>query len=381
MKIQSNPPSRPPLTSRSPKPPDPAPSDRVELGPPGGPTPEVAWKSLGYEPRLFGDGLTSSLLMAVCGPIAVAVSKSGEAVEKIGQRFGWWDQLGSVNSPLPSYKLRDLPPSRLQRPILLVPGFHTPKNRFDHLVEKLTENGANGGRAYYVSNGQFFADLACTQQIRPGTSDGRVFVAVFPATNTPPHESAQDLKRSLEAICELTGQPKVDVTGYSMGGQATRVYLDQGGEAIGKFMMLGTPNQGSALARTSLGLLDLQRWGYDTDWLVTRKPLSQEDRAALGWLLPVSGGSVNPQLSDLNSRWESQRSQVEAFKLLGSNSRFTLGRYFIPDVGDGTVTARSLRLGDEKTTYLSDSSHRNHGLLFSNPQTYLEMRDFFGWNT
>ena len=43
--------------------------------------------------------------------------------------------------------------------------------------------------------------------------------------------------------------------------------------------------------------------------------------------------------------------------------------------------AASLRLGAEKATYLSDRSHRTHGLLFSNPQTYLEMRDFFGWNT
>lgn len=340
---------------------------------------EIAWRPLDYEPRLFGEGLTSSLLMAVCGPIAVAVSKTGEALEKFGQRMGWWEQLASVNSPLPESKLTDLPASRLTRPILLVPGFHTPKNRFDHLVDKLTEGGVNGGRPYYVANGQFFSDMACTQQVRPAGQDARVFVAVFPHTNTPPHESAQDLKRSLEAICQMTGQSKVDVTGYSMGGQATRVYLDQGGNAIGKFMMLGTPNQGSALSRTSLGLLDLQRWGYDTDWLVSRKPLSQEDRPALGWLLPVKGGSTNPQLSDLNSRWEQQRARVEAVKFLGSNSRITMGHYFIPTGGDGTVPAHSLSPGQTAPTYLTDRNHRNHGLLFSNPQTYLEMREFFGW--
>src|SRR5690606_21420628 len=98
------------------------------------------------EPTFFGRGLTSSLLMAMCGPIAVAVSKAGEALEKLGQRQGWWDELGKTYKPLPPSKLKELPASTLERPFLLVPGFHTPKDRFHHLVEKLTENGANGGR-------------------------------------------------------------------------------------------------------------------------------------------------------------------------------------------------------------------------------------------
>lgn len=346
------------------------------------PVPEsaTAWVARSDEPSLFGRGLTSSLLMALCGPVAVAVSKAGAALEKLGQRKGWWKQLGKIYRPLPPSLLKDLPPSKLERPFLMVPGFHTPKDRFDHLVEKLTEDGSNGGHAYYVARGQFFLDKDCTLQATPDPSTARVFVAVFDSTNTPPHEAGPDLALSLKAIQEFTGQPKVDVCAYSMGGQASRLYLDQGGDAIGKLMMLGTPNQGAALARTSLGLLDLQRSGYDTDWLLSRKPLTQEDRFALGWLLPVDGGSQNPQLSDLNSRWDHQRSRTEAVKLVGANSRFTLGRWFIPAGGDGTVTGSSLELKGEHTVFLKNPNHRNHGLLFSNPQTYTEMRSFFRWD-
>jgi pimeloyl-ACP methyl ester carboxylesterase len=329
---------------------------------------------------LFGEGLTSSLLTGLCGPLAVVVSKTGEWVDQVGQRMGWWESLGSLKKPLPPSKLKELPAATIQRPIVLVPGWQTPQDRFDHLAEKLTGDQANGGRVYFVKNGDFFADLDCTQRLLASDAGAKVFVAVFPASNTPPNETANDLARSLKAIQRLTGSQKVDVTGYSMGGLATRLYLDQGGDAVGRFLMLGTPNQGSTTARTALGLLDLQQKGWDTDWLLSRKPLTEDDRAALGWLRPVDGGSHNPQLSDLNSRWENQKSRVEMIRLLGSNSRPTLGRYFLPTLGDGTVAGDGLRVGQEEPMYLRDSRHRNHGLLFSNPDTYLEMRSFFGWD-
>ena len=318
--------------------------------------------------------------MAVCGPIAVVVSKTGDKLDQLGQKMGWWESLGSIKKPLPPSVLTDLPEARIERPIVLVPGWQTPEDRFDHLAEKLTGDGKNGGRVYYVRNGEFFADLDCSQRMMASDADAKVFVAVFPSANTPPNETADDLGRSLKAIQQLTGSEKVDVTGYSMGGLASRVYLDQGGDAIGKYMMLGTPNQGSSLTRSALGLLDLQQKGYDVQWLLSRKPLTESDRAALGWLRPVDGGSVNPQLSDLNSRWEQQKSRVEMVRLLGSHSRPTLGRYFMPALGDGTVAGFGLKIGSEEPVFLKNHHHRNHGLLFSNPDTYLEMRSFFGWD-
>jgi len=318
--------------------------------------------------------------MALVGPIAVAVSKGGEALDRVGQEMGWWESLGSIKKPLPPNLLSDLPGSQIDRPIILVPGWQTPQDRFDHLAQKLTGQGANGGKVYFVKNGEFFADLDCTQRMLTRSADAKVFVAVFPHNNTPPNETASELARSFKAIQELTGSPKVDVTGYSMGGLATRLYLDQGGDAIGKFLMLGSPNQGSSLARSALGLLDLQEKGYDVAWLLSRKPLSESDRAALGWLRPVDGGSHNPQLSDLNSRWDQQKSRLEMVRILGSHSRPTLGRYFLPALGDGTVASHSLAIGQQEPVYLKNSHYRNHGLLFSNPDTYLEMRSYFGWD-
>lgn len=321
--------------------------------------------------------------MALCGPLAVVLSKAGEGLENLGQSLGWWETLGSIKKPLPPTLLKNLPDARIQRPVVLVPGWQTPEDRFDHLAEKLTANGQNGGRVYYVRDGEFYGNLNCTERIMTSDvrSDAKVFVAVFPSVNTPPNLSAPELGKDLKAIAALTGSGKSDVVGYSMGGLATRTYLDQGGDQVGKFMMLGTPNRGSALARTSLGLLDLEARGWDTSWLLSRKPITEADRDALGWLRPVTGGAANPQLADLNSRWEEQKSRTEAVRLVGSHSRPTLGRYFIPVLGDGTVPGNSLQIGDEQPHFLKDRHHRNHGLLFSNPQTYLEMRDFFGWSS
>ena len=76
-----------------------------------------------------------------------------------------------------------------------------------------------------------------------------------------------------------------------------------------------------------------------------------------------------------------KKARTEAVRLVGSHSRPTLGRYFIPVLGDGTVPGNSLQIGDEQPHFLKNRNHRNHGLLFSNPQTYLEMRDFFGWDS
>lgn len=383
MKIQSA--FRPLLTSPTSRP-APAPSvptDSVQIGRggPDGPKGPPAWVPLEQRPQ-FVTGWSSRLLMGVCGPLAVGLSKTGQALEQLGQRLGWWDTLGSIKKPLPPSLLKDLPEAKIQRPVVLVPGWQTPEDRFDHLAEKLTSDGKNGGRVYYVRDGEFYADLDCTQRmmLADKVADARVFVAVFPSVNTPPDQSAPELAKDLKAIAALTGSQKSDVVGYSMGGLATRTYLDQGGDQVGRFMMLGTPNRGSALARTSLGLLDLQARGWDTQWLLSRKPITEEDRNALGWLRPVTGGPANPQLADLNSRWESQKARTEAVRLVGSHSRPTLGRYFIPVLGDGTVPGNSLQIGEEKPHFLKDRHHRNHGLLFSNPQTYLEMRDFFGWD-
>ena len=358
--------------------------DRVELGsePRGAAPPKIhpAWAPASKKPH-FATGLGSSLTMALCGPLAVGLSKCGAAIDHLGQKLGLWQTLGAIQHALPPSLLHDLPEAKIQRPVLLVPGWQTPEDRFDHLAEKLTADGANGGHVYYVRNGEFFADLDCTRRMMTADTrgDAKVFVAVFPALNTPPDQTAPELAKNLKAIEALTGSAKSDVVGYSMGGLATRLYLDQGGEQVGNFMMLGTPNRGSALSRISLGLLDLDSWGYDTRWLLSRKPIDESDREALGWLRPVTGGKANPQLADLNSRWEGQKARTEAVRLVGSHSRPTLGRFFVPVLGDGTVAGNSLQIGDEKPHFLSDSRHRNHGLLFSNPETYLEMRDFFGW--
>ena len=379
--VKVGPSQPPPLRPKPPvsRPQLPEDLDQVDLSksPPDDDSKE-AWKGVPGGPTMFPRGIAGSVLMTLAGPLAAALSVCGEALEGLGQGLGWWEQIGSIKRPLPPSLLGPLPAAQVKKPILFVPGWQTPKDRFDHLLTKLTDEGANGGSPVYVANGQFFSDLDCRQPLKTAFADARVFVAVFPSTNTPPHQSGPELRNSLQAIEKLTGQSRIDVAAYSMGGLASQVALDQG-QNLGKLMMLATPNQGSALSRAALGLLDLQEQGWNVSWLLSRKPLDETDREALGWGKPVDGGSTNEQLSDLRSRWPVQKARAEAVQLLGSNSRPTFGRYFVPTWGDGTVTASSLQLPDTDTYYLKKPVYSNHGLIFSNPETYLKMRDFFEW--
>ena len=277
---------------------------------------------------------------------------------------------------VPDNELGPLPPSTITRPVLFVPGFHTPMHRFDPLVEKLTENQSNGGQPYYVRQGAFYLDRECTQPAPAVDSDARVFVTIFSQPNLPPDEGAVELRQNLESIETLTVSPKVDVAAFSLGGLSTRHYLDEGGDRVGKLQFIGTPNHGSALARMSLGLLDGKDDGYDVDLLLSIKNLGPEDRRALEWLEPSS-----PRLAGMNSRWSKQRAAVESVRHFGSDAKMTVGNKFWLQAsrGDGIVTKDSLHLDGMPVRLLEDKKYALHGNLITSPELYDELQDHFGW--
>ena len=352
----------------------------------GKPTPTGGLTEIQSQERLHLSPLWNSLL----GTVAVAISKTGFGIEYVGKKLGLFSSLGSIQKPLPPSRLTDLPAYKLERPIVLVPGFQTPKNRFEHIVDKLTADGLNGGAAYYVKDGEFYTDIDCTRQTEPSHPpaapqgdpvgrDAKVFVAVFHSTQDVPTETAPQLDATLKTIRQFTGATKVDAVGYSMGGLATRAYLDHGGEDVGRFSMVGTPNQGSALSQLSMWLLDLKAEGRGVDWLVSRKPLSEADRPALQWLRPVDSPNPNSALLDLNSRVDAQNRQAEQVLSMGSKARYTSDPHVKPVHGDGTVPASSLELPNTEVMTLSGKVFGNHGLLLSNPEVYQGLAGFFHW--
>lgn len=270
---------------------------------------------------------------------------------------------------------------KLSRPLLLVPGFQSKDGCFDSLTKKLTSQGTNGGQVYYADGDHIYLDAHCKERVSKLDSSARVFVLALGPNRDSPPVAASVLAKALQQISLFSGQ-KIDVTGYSMGGLATRLYLDRGGKDIGKLMMVGTPNQGSPLAGMGLGLLDMQAEGRSVDWLLTQipKPLDSSDRSCLAWLAPTHEADGNLALKNLNARWPIQSSAVEDVEVVGSGNLTTLNFDFTPGRGDGTVPVESLApTAETPVVLLDDETYGRHGKLLQSATLYQEMTRFFGW--
>lgn len=280
---------------------------------------------------------------------------------------------------LPPNLLKCLPPVEIDRPVVIVPGYNTSQNRFTPLVEHLAQPGHNGGRPYYLKGGQVFLNSACTQAIPAIPSNAKVFVAFTQQGHDAPPVAAPQLAGALEQIRTSTGNEKVDVTAYSMGGLTTRYYLQEGGDAVGKLLMVGTPNQGAQMAEGALEVLDLDRKGWPVDWIMSRKPLQQDHREALTWLLPPGSDYAQAPLAELNRNWPEQQARVEKVGVVGSGELRTCDTQYWFVGGDGQVTADSLELPGMQATLLEGTPYPRHRYLFSNPQLQAECKEFFGW--
>ncbi len=306
------------------------------------------------------------------GAVAVAICAAGSAAEFCSRR-----PIGQIHRPHCDSPMHELPAVTLDKPVVLVPGFHTPFEAFDHLTQKLVEGGTNGGQVYYAHQGNIYTDHACKlKATQEDLNTAKVFVVQMLTRQDQPAIGACEVRQDLEAIRTGTGADKVDAVGYSMGGLATRVYLDHGGKDIDRFMMVGTPNHGSAMADTTIGLLNLRNEGWDTNWLLARKPITSADRGALAWLRSDMEQNVN--LTELNQNWDRQREQVSDIRIVGSESKWTVTLDGLA-AGDGTVTKESLTMPDVEVHMLPGKQFTRHGQLFENPDLYGEMTDFFGW--
>lgn len=260
------------------------------------------------------------------------------------------------------------PPVLLERPFVVVPGWTTRRDQLNPLCAKLTEGGRNGGQIVYVRQGKFFEDLECTSRLEELPRGQKVFQVVFSDNRMAPHLSAGELEQNLEAVRRVTGTSKVDVTGYSMGGLATRVYLDRGGEGVGRVMLLGTPNQGTTFADLAGEVIR-----RDIRWAMSMAGLSLADLPALEWL---SVG--NSHLEELNRNWSRQEAGTEAFLTVGGRGLPTPSRNWLPvTAGDGLVEVQGLAPPGGEVRILEGEHHHSH--LPGDPDAYDQMIEFFGW--
>lgn len=306
------------------------------------------------------------------GPaLLVAANAAGKGLQKVGL----------VDPPGPKPQADNLftaePGVEIERPVLFVPGYNTAKDRFGVVAAHLARPSQNGGRPYYLRGSQVFLDADCSQPLEKIPSQARVFIAVMENPLDAPPKAAPQLGQALEAIREATGSPKVDVEAYSMGGLTTRYYLQQGGDAVGKLLMVGTPNVGAGMSESALKILDLHERGWDMSWIMARRPLALDHREALTWLLPVE----NPQapLRQLNGGWDQQRARLEEALAVGTSSVKTFDRQFWRVPGDGMVTTQSMALPGLATQELTGVPYPKHRYLFANPEVVQVSAQFFGW--
>lgn len=268
--------------------------------------------------------------------------------------------------------LDTLPTPRIDTPFVIVPGWTTEPEAFSELVDHLTRNNANGGQPYYVRQGQIFTldsngDLQLAAAVPP---DARVFEMVFSDNRQSPDKNVVEMRANFDAIQQATGHGKFDVEGYSMGGIDSRLYVDQGGDAINRLLLLGTPNRGTHFADLAKNVLDRH-----VGWAARFGALQNGDVGALTWLQPED---VSQPLADLNSRWTAQRQKVTTLTV-GTDVMPTPAEHGLTGItwGDGLVPSTSLEMPISNTIVLHNAMQ--HGRL-NDDETVEHIRAvYFGW--
>jgi pimeloyl-ACP methyl ester carboxylesterase len=131
-------------------------------------------------------------------------------------------------------------------PVVLVHGLNSTADTWDEYVGRDGFLARIGRQGFAVGDGQ-----------APGVLRTGSLTDPFSRTNTLA-ENAAILAGYIDGVKERTGATEVDIVAHSMGGLISRYYVDRlmGERDVGRLVMLGTPNGGSACAvlPASLGI-------------------------------------------------------------------------------------------------------------------------------
>jgi pimeloyl-ACP methyl ester carboxylesterase len=257
------------------------------------------------------------------------------------------------------------PPPKLQRPVLFVHGY----NSGDHVWNNMNWYFLDGGNAM---GGTVHAT-------EPSYLDpcGKIFNMRFSKPWQSAAKNEAELENALEQIANVTGYPKVDVVAHSMGALNTRLYIDQGGQRVGKLVMIAPPNHGSIQADTELWMrenlgIPVFPPNADPDVLEALKDL----RADLPPDEP-GGPPGNPFLNDLNTRWNAQRDATEGAAILVGGGVPTVNTDgSVTPFGDGFVTWESSSMPGIPLQMYTDPLRNTHGKLLRDPGVIADVGKF-----
>jgi triacylglycerol lipase len=158
--------------------------------------------------------------------------------------------------------------SAQELPVLFVHGFCSSADTWEKTLPLLSTRryGTEAPRLYEDANGQAAARTTVpssgVKMFRIDFSDLAGGFDPLAVANVPTTRKGGELKAVIDGIKRVTGAPGVIVVGHSLGGLATRAYMqgmavDRSGATISyardiaSLVMIDTPNQGSVLANLS----------------------------------------------------------------------------------------------------------------------------------
>ena len=159
------------------------------------------------------------------------------------------------------------PAAAVEFPVLFVHGFCSSAETWNDTLPLLSTRrfGTDAPRVYESEIGK----AASRSQVAAGTTTFRIDFSdlsggfdLLAVANVPTIRKAGELKAVIDAIKLFTGAPKVILVAHSLGGLASRAYiqgigLNRKGETmsysgdVAALVMISTPNQGSVLANIS----------------------------------------------------------------------------------------------------------------------------------
>ena len=156
------------------------------------------------------------------------------------------------------------PAAAAELPVLFVHGFCSSADTWNDTLPQLSVRryGDDVPRVFESSVGKAAVRTSISQEaktFRIDFSDLANGFDLLAVANVPTVRKAGELKVVIDAIKRFTGAPAVIVVAHSLGGLATRAYIqgigrDRNGAAIAygrdvaALIMISTPNQGSVLA-------------------------------------------------------------------------------------------------------------------------------------
>ena len=268
---------------------------------------------------------------------------------------------------------------KIERPLVCVQGFRSKPGGFKPLMDHFTEDGHNGGQAYYVKNGRFYLEPECIQPLPENHTDpnAKVF-RVIPNDRFQSFEVCADqLEQEFQAIKQFTGEPKLDILAHSMGGLSVRRYLDKYDDQVGKLLMLGTPQRGTRNANFARKVI-----AHDVGWAVSIGGITPAAAAAVEMLRSLDEGpEANEFLKAMNDRLPQQLAKAEKAMTIGANCFLTprAGNRTGWGGGDALVEASALTLPGLDTKIFSGRGTKIHHTLPTDDEIYQEMVEFYDW--